>query len=359
MRWKLGNYELKMNPKELGKSYSGKNQVNTNVNGQVSNANTIYEGSIDFQIDVFEPPSKVSRTPLYTVYNSVVDMSERRTTEQLYTLRYNLGDVYVYNKDGYLAKQIVPKTTTGITLPAVKPTSIAHCDSEIALLYAESTQATVIYFDENGNPIRKYIYSSTSFGDLAFTSSIAWDYGSNLYMMNKYGKIYVAGRTTGTSLFLMETEDFSTNKANTKVVYRSLHCINKQGYTYLGFLKDGDKVYYVDVAMNFVAMANLDAVVSVLSYGGYSDEYLVVKNSNIVHHANVNRCRIDIDIIKKILSVGQVTMYNELNLPTVVAVKSIGVERVAHKEEARYEVSIEGSIVSSGLGFNNKWIVGR
>jgi hypothetical protein len=54
MRWKLGNYTVKINPKSNTKTWDAQQNETINMNGEVSNPNLVWNGSQDFTIDVYE-----------------------------------------------------------------------------------------------------------------------------------------------------------------------------------------------------------------------------------------------------------------------------------------------------------------
>lgn len=351
MRWRLDTYELKYNPSQLSKQYRAKTGANLNIDGTMSNTNIDYDGSQDFTIDLYEKPTKTTSLPVTFTNNLYIAVSEDRVFEDVYLLRTN-SIVDIKKKTGVAVRSFTITATT-VTLPTGNPISMAHMDSEVAFLYRDATSSTVLITDENGSALRKYIYNNT-LGDISYLDSIGFDYNKTLYATNPYGKIYSIDKTNGDQAFLVQFGDFSTNQSGGVKKYKSIHVLEKQGRQFIGLVTNGDIIYLnSEYEVSCKAQTGLTNVAHV-SFSNYVDKYLVLM-SNGLREMTTNTCRLDIDIIKKIISSGMVTVYNELNLAHIMTITGMRVSRKKNMSEARYEISLEGTIAYSNQTYGGQW----
>jgi hypothetical protein len=68
-----------------------------------------------------------------------------------------------------------------------------------------------------------------------------------------------------------------------------------------------------------------------------------------------NTARIDVEYLKSIIANGQITIYDEMNIPSVLSVKDMSVLRKRNTNEAMYEVSINADIAYTNIGFSDTW----
>lgn len=349
MRWTLGNYTLKYNPSTVSKTWNPLTDVNINANGQISNPNLTFNGTQSFTIDIYDEPTNQTSSP---ISGSYIGVSEKRINERMYLLKSG-GIFDVKGKDGTLYETHTVATGNGITLPTTKPTSIIHFDTGLAFMYKEATQSSLLITDENGVSNRKYIYSSD---DLKYAEDVAWDYNSSFIALNPYGKIYTINTSTGTETFLYQFDDYSTNFSNSFKRYTDIIMYQKNNNLYIGVLRDSKDVIFIDyVSLNIVCKSEtgLGNILSI-SYSNYSGDSFCVFSSKVMQ-TSLNTCRIDIEILKSIVANVQVQISDEQGFPYVLAIKTMSANRIYNKNEARYQVTIEGDIVYTNIGFGNTW----
>jgi hypothetical protein len=350
MRWKLGNYTVKINPKSNSKTWDAQQNETINMNGEVSNPNLVWNGSQDFTIDVYEKPTYSQTT---TLTGSYIGATEKRLDEKLYLLTSGgTFDVKGKTNTSFGSHTIV--TGNGVTLPPVKPSSINHWDSGLAFIYHEATQATLLVTDENGVANRKYIYSTD---DSKYVEDVCWDYSSYWLTLNPYGQIYKVDTTTGVSSFLFQFDDYDANKSASKKRYTSIFAIEKNAKICIGILQDGRDLVFIDyLALEIICKSELKlGNVLAVSYSNYSEDYFAVFSSKILQ-VFPNTARIDIEYLKFIIANGQVTIYDENNMPSILVIKNMSIDRDSNTNEARYEVQFSATIAYSNIGFNNTWI---
>jgi hypothetical protein len=353
MRWKIGDfdgYEFKYNPKSDNKGWSANEGTIMNMNGNISNPNLFYKGIQRFSIDLYDKPTSVSKT--YKVSGSYISLSEHYFTSKLYLLKNN-GTFEVKNSDGGVT---VVKTVTGtasVTLPSsIYPLSITCMNGELAFLYRSASDVTILITDENGLAIRKYIYNTAS-GDVSLSESICWDFGTTIYILNPYGKIYSLNGSTLT--FLYEFPDYTTNKDALNKKYTGIMPTIKNGQMFLGILENKKDIIFLDNAMKVsckvgTGMSNIAGV----SHSNTSKGYYIIVGTKVLQ-LFPNICRLDLKIIKEIIAKGQVTAFDELGFPSILSVTDMSITRHKNMHEARYEVEFNAEIVVNNQTQNDLW----
>lgn len=350
MRWTLGNYTLKYNPKTLSKSWSPQAQVNIGANGLISNPNYLYQGTQTFAIEVYDKPTKAVASSLTGSY---IGVSEKRVNEQMYLLKNN-GTFDVKNKDNSLVGTHTIISGNGVALPSGSPIAINDWDSGLSFIYPNTSGNQLLITDENGVANRKYIYNSD---DCKYIEDIAWDYNSQFIALNPYGQIYQINTTNGTETMLYQFSDYIANKVSSIKKYTSIFMYIKNGDSYIGVLTDTKDVLFIDYISNKIVckaetgMSNLLA----MSYSSYSGDSFALLSNKVVK-VTYNTCRIDIEQIKSIVDNGQVTINDENGFPYMLGIKTVSITRDPNGNEARYEVTIDGDIVYVGRGFGG-WII--
>lgn len=350
MRWKLGNYTLKYNPKELSRSWQSRERPIVNLNGEMSNPNLIFDGAQKFTIEIFDKPTYIQKKP--EIPNSYIASSENRYSGVLYLLKSN-GTFDVKTKAGiHIGTYSITAGSTA--LPTGYPSSIAHTGNELVFLYKESSQATVFITAENGVGNRKYIYS-TAQPEINQSEFLCWDFNSSVYLLNPFGRIFSVNLSNGSASFVYEFQDFTQNKAANSKRYTSIMIIEKSLTPYIGVLQDKKDIVVLNPSMKFIwkVETNLTNIIDVTS-NKYSEEYYMV-TSNGYMRLLPNLCGIDLELVKISLSSGQVTVRDELGFPSVLSVKDVRITRNRNMSEARYEVEISTNIVYSNQGFDDKW----
>jgi hypothetical protein len=171
MRWTLGDYTLKYNPKALNKSWTPQNQANIGANGLISNPNLLYNGIQSFTAEIYDKPTN---TTVSSITGSYIGVSEQRSNEQMYLLKSN-STFDVKKKDNTLVGTFTIATGNGVTLPTGNPISINDFDGSLAFVYPNASGNQLLITGENGVANRKYIYSSD---DCKYIEDIAWDFNS-------------------------------------------------------------------------------------------------------------------------------------------------------------------------------------
>jgi hypothetical protein len=352
MRWKIGTYEVKYNPKSNSKSWGAEQDIITNVNGNSSNPNLVFNGTQNFTIDIYEKATYLSRTPILT--GSYVSITEERITERIFMLKNN-GTFDVKGKDGANYGNFTITKGTITALPSTFPISMIHIDTEIAFLYQESGQTSIVITDKNGVGNRKYIYTSASSGDMSTLVSLSWAYNSIIYAVNPYGRVYTLNTASGIYSFACEFEDFSTNKSGAIKKYKSSIVIEKQGNLYLGIMTNNKNILFLDGNFNIICQCetNMNNIIDI-SYSNYSEQYYVLIGTSIIEMFP-NTCRIDVEIIKSIVSNGRVTITDENGVTSVLAIKGLNIARNKNMQEAKYEISFNADIMYTNQMFDSKW----
>jgi hypothetical protein len=352
MKWKLGSYIVKYNPKSNIKSWQSQQDIKINMNGEVSNPNLAYNGTHQFSIDIYEKPTYSDITVISGTY---IGATEKRINERMYLLKSD-GTFDIKDKNNILYGSYTIVSGNGVSLPSVKPSSLIHYDSGLAFIYKEASQATLVKTDENGVANRKYIYSSD---DLKYGEDICWDYGNYFLALNPYGNIYRIDINTGVSSLLYSFDDYQSNLASSFKRYTSIFMFQKNSSFYIGILQDGKDLLFIDyqsldiVCKAETGMGNILAI----SYSNYSGDCFSVFSSKI-YQTYPNTSRIDVEYLKNIISNGQITIYDEMNVPLILSVKDMSITRNSNTNEARYEITINANISYSNVGFGNKWTNG-
>jgi hypothetical protein len=133
--------------------------------------------------------------------------------------------------------------------------------------------------------------------------------------------------------------------------------IEKNAKQYIGVLQDGKDLVFIDyLTLEIVCKSELKlGNVLAISYSNYSGDYFAVFSSKILQ-VFPNTARIDVEYLKFIIANGQVTVYDENNLPAVLVIKDMTIDRDSNTNEARYEVQFSATIAYSNIGFNGVWV---
>jgi hypothetical protein len=301
-------------------------------------------------VEVYDKPTK---SVVSSITGSYIGISEKRVNEQMFLLKNN-SSFDIKKKDNTLIGTHTITSGNGVTLPTGNPIAINDWDSGLAFIYPNSSGNQLLLTDENGIANRKYIYSSD---DSKYIEDIAWDYNSNFVALNPYGQIYTINTTTGAETLLYQFDDYSTNKSSSKKRYTSLIVYDKNASYYIGVLRDSSDIVFVDygsleiVSKSETGMSNLLAI----SYSNYSDNTFALLSSKTLQ-ITLNTCRIDVLQIKDTLSNGLVTISDENGMQYKLAITQSSVTRDPNGNEARYEITIDGNIAYTGIGFGNAWV---
>lgn len=349
MRWILGNYTLKYNPKTLSKTWSPQTPVNVGANGLITNPNLLFNGQQSFSIEIYDKPTKAT---VSTVTGSYIGITEKRVNEHLFLLKSG-GAFDEKDKSNVIYGSHTITSGNGVSLPSGSPSSINHWDTGLAFIYPSSNQASLLITDENGVANRKYIYSSD---DSKYITDIAWDYNSKFIALNPYGQIYTIDTSTGAEALLFQFDDYSTNKSISKNRYSSIIMYDKNGKYYMGVLTDSQDILFIDY-VNLIIVSKSETGLNnqlAISYSNYSNATFSLLSSKVMSVA-LNTCRLEIEQLKTTLNAGQVTVTDEQGFQYVLVIATMGVTREPNSNEARYEVSIDGNIAYTGMGFGNAW----
>jgi hypothetical protein len=332
-RWKLGSYQLKYNPKADSRSKRATEGEQVSVTGLVSNPNLYYDNNINFAIDLYDKPTYYEASYLSTfTANKYAAMTEKKVSGSLYCLR--LGAVDIIYKDG-TPNVVLTHSYIGA------PIAIAHLDDKIALLLGSGSNGSLYITDENLNQISKYTITDP---DYLSSSSMAWDGGSYLYILNKYGRIYRTDISNGDTVLVSQFDDFTNNKTNLLSVYKGMHIVNG----FIGFIKN-ITLTYLDSGMNAIYGNDIPNNPSLsnlvnLSYGTFTKDFCVLGSTNIIKlHPNI--CGIDIESIKNELKNGVVVVTDDKGAKINVIISSVDITRKRNKQDARFEVTFSGRII--------------
>lgn len=350
-RWTLGGYELKYNPSSNEKEWSSDDSIITNINGNTSNPNLAYSGSQRFSIDIYDEPTRISKNNY--VGWGFVSISEKKINERLYLLGID-GNIYVHDKSGGIHGSFEVTSGTTVTKPTGEPKSIAHLSSnEIAVLYKnDSTQSTVAICDENGVVNRKYVYSNAS-GDISSIGSIVELNDSLLYGLSPRGMIFSIDINNGNDSFVYKFESDSDSEVDNS--YKSIIKNKKNNKVFIGVLRDNGDLVFINEKFEVSCISEFkNSGISDISMSDYSGDYFSIVRGN-VFQAHPNTCRLDIDIIKNIISSGNIEVYDELGFPSIIVVSDLNISRKRNMYESRYEVSFNSKIAYNNKTFDNIW----
>jgi hypothetical protein len=349
MRWTLGNYTLKYNPKSLSKTWSPQNPVGIGVNGLISNSNLLFNGTQSFSIDIYDKPTKAISS---SITGSYIGVSEKRVNGNMYLLKTG-GAFDVKGKDNTLIGTKTIVSGNGVTLPTGNPISINDWDTGLAFIYPNSSGNQLLITDENGIANRKYIYNSD---DSKYIEDIAWDYNANFITLNPYGQIYTINTSTGAKSLIFQFDDYSSNLSGLKKRYTSIFMYQKNSNYYMGVLTDTKDILFIDyVNLNLICKAKtgLNNILSI-SYSNYSNNsFLLLSNS--IRQITFNTCRLDVEQIKSAVSNGQVMVSDEQGFQYMLMIKSLNITRNPSNEEW-YGIDIQADIAYDNIGFGNIWI---
>jgi hypothetical protein len=206
--------------------------------------------------------------------------------------------------------------------------------------------------DENGVINRKYTYSTD---DLKYGEEIIWDYGTNFLALNPYGKIYKV-TMTGTSSFLYQFDDYDSNFSSSYKKYTSIMMTTKNNKPYIGVLQDKKDIVYIDYStleISCKAETGLFNVIDICNSNYSGDSFAVM--SNKINKLYPNTSRLDIEYLKTVVCSGEITVYDEYSVPTVLVIKDMSVSRQENKNESRYEVEFSADIGYTNMGFSGTW----
>lgn len=350
MRWTLGSYTLKYNPKTLSKNWTPQNSPNMNANGTLSNGNLLFQGTQSFSVDIYDPPSK---SLLSTMTGSYIGISEKRANEEMFLLKNN-GTFDVKKKDNTLIGTYSIVSGNGVTIPSGYAHSINDFDSGLAFIYQASGNCQLLITDENGVANRKYTYGND---DSKYIEDIAWDYNSNFIALNPYGQIYTINTSTGLQSLLYQFDDYSNNLSSSIKRYTSIIMYEKSSNYYIGILRDTKEILFIDYnKLDIVSKSEigLNNVLSI-SYSNYSGDCFSLLSSKIMK-TTLGTSKIDVEIIKDIASNGKVEVYDEQGFRYILTISTIGFTRYPNSNEARYQAQIDGNIVYKNIGFGNNWV---
>lgn len=351
MRWSLNGYTLKYNPKSNSKNWSADEDIITNMNGNTSNPNLSYTGSQSFSIDIYDKPTYLSKTPIF--YGSYISLSEQLSTGRLFLLRNN--NSFTKITTGGVNEGTVSLTNGSTVLPSGNAIDMTYTSSGLAFLFKNSTQSIVVISDNSGVVNRKYMYDNQTEGSNNIIS-ICWDTSQNIYMLNPYGKIFTLNIQTGELKFFHELDDFSSNSQSKNNRYSAIVVTEKNGFDFLGIVRDKNEMILIDETLNIVCKVEPRVNnVEDISFGMNSKKYHLIMGGN-VYQMIPNTSRLDVEILKKSLSSGSVTIYDELGFPSVLVLESFNITRKRGLQEANYEMSITGDIAYSNQTFDSKWM---
>lgn len=336
-RWSLGSYPFKYNPHSDERKYGATEKEVISVTGAISNPNEFFEKEISIEFDLYDKPTYYERSTVSKFMpNKYVGISEKRVTGELFCLR--LGTVDVMSSNG----SNVSKRDYSF---AGTPISIAHMDDRLALLIRDTATTGSLYItDENCNQISKYTITDNDYLD---SLSMSWDLGAQVYVLNKYGKIFNINVNTGASRLLVQYDDFIANKSNGEAKYNSLH----HYLGFLGFVNSG-RLTYTDSNLgaiygNDIPPIRIDGAaerIVGMSYGNFTGSFHILLETGI-KKAYPNVCGVDIERIRKEISNGIVLVTDDKKNSFYIIVKDMQTTRNRNKQDARYVVSINGTIM--------------
>lgn len=369
-RWKIGNYAFTYNPHSNSLDYASQNNPINTLNGLTTNVNLFYDKKSTFEIDLYEHRTYIdSPTPLSANTASAlsyISISEDQTNEYMILLsKKNLSGTYLgavdkFHKDGSYVGTYNIVSGNSITPPnAQYLKSVTYTNTGMAILYNDGTESTILLTDENAVVNRNYIYTdqgTTYDGSVGNLVSIAWDFNKNIYGLNQYGNVYAIDRSTGTSSLIFSTDDCTDNLSTGNSPYNSIGVFEDQGYLYIIILTNKNTLNYYDFTGNIRnSISTITNNINDFSFCNYSgDTYFFTNsfgNGNLIK-LHPNTVRIDLDIIKKQISSGQVTAYDENSVPMVLDVTNIQITRKRNMNEARYVVQFQATIAYKNRGYN-------
>ncbi|WP_336784167.1 hypothetical protein [Paenibacillus illinoisensis] len=331
-RWKFGSYEFTYNPYSDSRSKKATSGEQATLSGTVTNTNPYYDNSINFVIDLYDKPTYYEKSAIKTTAaNYYSAIAEKRVSGELYCLRS--GAVDVIRKDGTLAR-------TASHSFSGTPVAIAHLDDRLAIFFASGSLGYLYITDESCNQISKYTVTDT---DYINCSSIAWNYGSNLYVMCKFGKIFKTDYSNGTTTLIKQMDDYDFNKANSLGAYRGIHFYKD----FCGFIKK-QTLTYLDAGFNVVYGNELPATtlgynISII-YGSFTGDFTVLTANKIIKiYPNV--CGVDIELIRAEMKNGIVLITDEKNRAFYTVMQDMTVDRKRNKQDARYSITLSGKII--------------
>lgn len=335
-RWWIGDYEVKINPKQSDSSMRATIQPIVMANGTVSSPNLFFEKEVNLTLDVVDQPTSIIRPYLKTFGNGYYTaITEDSFFNQFYLLR--LGNaVDVTDANGVTIKSF----PLAFTDPPIydSATGIAYLSGEIAWYFPRQAGTSVIVItDENGNQLRKYSYNTT---DMLDVLHICYNKGDGfIYTLNRYGIISRIDPTNGSATMLVQFADYNANRAADKSAYTGIHIYGN----YIGILHSNMIEYYTlggyyDLFHKIECPTGLTAITAT----DYSRTAHAITSSRFFA-LNLNLAVIDLEKLKVHLGVGFVTLRDENNTSKQVAITEMSVRRVRERAEVRYEVSINGT----------------
>jgi hypothetical protein len=220
-------------------------------------------------------------------------------------------------------------------------TAITHMDDRIATLFNNGSTGNLVISDESCVQISKYTITDT---DYINALSIAYDYVSKIYVLNKYGKVFTTDPTNGTTTLIYQFSDYATNQSSGLAKYKGLHSLNNfMGMTINNTIAYFDSNFNLVFATDIQPNAIIDGIVAI-SHGYASGDFYMLTGTKIIKMFP-NTCGVDIATIKNIIKNGFVQITNENNYALNVNIKSMDITRKRNKQDARYEIKLSGRFV--------------
>jgi hypothetical protein len=219
---------------------------------------------------------------------------------------------------------------------------MAYLDNRISLLYTNGSSQSFLYVtDESGAQISKYTINDS---DYSSALSMAWDGGSYVYVLCKYGKIFRTTIADGTNSLVYTSGDYTTNQSSNLSVYRGIHYYNgffgltiNNTLTY--FDSNFNRIFSTDIQANALVSS-----ISGLSYGQNSTDFYVLTQTKLVKMFP-NTCGVDIQSIKNIVANGALNLVDEKGVTIPIIILSMGIKRLRNKQDARYQIDISGKMM--------------
>lgn len=355
MKWDIGGYVVNINPVEY--SRENKSQVDPlmTANGTVSTANTTYETSQSFSLEIFKQKTSYKKLSyqLSAGYKSLA--VSKSGLGNHYLLKGNTSiDKITYG--GIITPLTITASATGV-IGSGTLLSITHSGSEIIALYQVKqgnvvTSIEVTAIDDNGKTIRKYIYSSTSFPDLMNITDIAFHDGQVIHALDSYGRVFNIDFVSGQQYLLFSTPDYLENKEKNQSKYKGVSSYIKLDNYYVALLLANGDIQYYTLSGDGMATAKTNIYnVKGISFDSFRKETFFLMERSILN-INENTVSIDIEVIKDKLEKGMITVTDEDGMQLRMVIEDFKVERIRYLDEARYRIDLSGRVIDIPQGFN-------
>ncbi|MDP5273674.1 hypothetical protein [Chengkuizengella axinellae] len=227
-------------------------------------------------------------------------------------------------------------------IPSVNPTGIVHLMNEVAFFYEnDEGKGTLMITDNYGSELQKYVYSDVD--GIESTRQLAWDVGTPyIYTVSKYGKVYQINKLTGAYTLIHETEDYRNNKSYDLNVYQGIDIYNSHFFV----LSKQNQIDFFDV--NFNKIYSIDLLGHNLINLGVidqSNQWFVLTDQHLSLF-EMNLAKLQLEDLKSEAKKGMVTITDDNNIKHKAVIKQIGINRFRNLNEARYEVSCSGDLVT-------------